>query len=286
MTPDATAIAASMQSVEHMSPDATWQTVEQRTRAIAEVTESLRPLMASAQQAPAFVAILMDSFDEAMRAANNNGIDVERGLLNGAEAALRFGATMDAEKVRDLDALLKPGALAPSTLRIIGELGRALTETAAAPPSTAMRYDMIRVTPSLSPPDFVRAGALANSDGWVEVDKFSLQHVRFPEVFGLGDASNLPASKTGAAIRKQAPVVVENLLALRAGQAVTARYDGYTSCPVVTGRGKLIMAEFNYAKEPVETFPVDQRAERFSMYALKAYMLPRLYWHGMLRGRA
>ena len=149
-----------------------------------------------------------------------------------------------------------------------------------------MRYDMIHVTPPMSPPDFVRTGALANGDGWVEVDKFSLQHVRFPEVFGLGDASNLPTSKTGAAIRKQAPVVVENLLALRAGQPLTARYDGYTSCPVVTGRGKLIMAEFNYAKEPVETFPVDQRAERFSMYALKAYMLPRLYWHGMLRGRA
>jgi sulfide:quinone oxidoreductase len=149
-----------------------------------------------------------------------------------------------------------------------------------------MRYDMIHVTPPLSPPDFVRAGALANADGWVEVDKFSLQHVRYPEVFGLGDASNLPTSKTGAAIRKQAPVVVENLLALRAGQPLTGQYDGYTSCPVVTGRGKLIMAEFNYAKEPVETFPVDQRAERFSMYALKAYMLPRLYWHGMLRGRA
>lgn len=96
----------------------------------------------------------------------------------------------------------------------------------------------------------------------------------------------MPTSKTGAAIRKQAPVVVENLLALRAGQPLTARYDGYNSCPVVTGRGKLIMAEFNYAKEPVETFPVDQRAERFSTDALKAYMLPRLYWHGMLRGRA
>jgi sulfide:quinone oxidoreductase len=149
-----------------------------------------------------------------------------------------------------------------------------------------MRYDMIHVTPPLSPPDFVRTGALANSDGWVEVDKFSLQHVRYPEVFSLGDASNLPTSKTGAASRKQAPVVVENLLAFRASQPLTAQYDGYTSCPVVTGRGKLIMAEFNYAKQPVETFPVDQRAERFSMYALKAYMLPRLYWHGMLRGRA
>jgi sulfide:quinone oxidoreductase len=150
----------------------------------------------------------------------------------------------------------------------------------------AVRYDMIHVTPPMGPPDFVRTGPLANADGWVEVDKFSLQHVRYPEVFGLGDASNLPTSKTGAAIRKQAPVVVDNLLAARAGQPLTARYDGYTSCPVVTGRGKLIMAEFNYDKQPVETFPADQRVERFSMYALKAYMLPRLYWHGMLRGRA
>lgn len=149
-----------------------------------------------------------------------------------------------------------------------------------------LRYDLIHVTPPMSPPEFVRTGSLATSDGWVEVDRFSLQHVRYPNVFGLGDASNVPTSKTGAAVRKQAPVVVENLLAVRAGQPLTAKYDGYTSCPVVTGRGKLIMAEFNYAKEPVETFPVDQREERFSMYALKAYMLPRLYWHGMLRGRA
>lgn len=149
-----------------------------------------------------------------------------------------------------------------------------------------LRYDLIHVTPPMSPPEFVRTGSLATSDGWVEVDRFSLQHVRYPNVFGLGDASNVPTSKTGAAIRRQAPVVVENLLAVRAGQPLTAKYDGYTSCPVVTGRGKLIMAEFNYAKEPLETFPVDQREERFSMYALKAYMLPRLYWHGMLRGRA
>ena len=154
MTPEATAIAPSMQTVEQMSTDATLQTVEQRTRAIAEVTESLRPLMALAQQAPAFVAVLMDSFDEAMRAAHDNGIDVERGLLNGAEAALRFGATMDAEKVRELDALLKSGVLAPATLQIIGEFGRALTDTAAAPPSTAGALGLLK---ALGQPDVQRA---------------------------------------------------------------------------------------------------------------------------------
>jgi sulfide:quinone oxidoreductase len=148
-----------------------------------------------------------------------------------------------------------------------------------------LRYDMIHVTPPMGAPDVIRASAVASADGWVEVDKHTLQHVRYPTVFSLGDCSNLPTSKTGAAIRKQAPVVVANVLAVRAGGEPAAHYDGYTSCPVVTGRGKLIMAEFAYDKKPLETFPFDQRQERFSMYAVKAYMLPRIYWHGMLRGR-
>ena len=148
-----------------------------------------------------------------------------------------------------------------------------------------IHYDMIHVTPPMGTPAFIRSSPLANADGWVEVDKFTLQHVRHPNVFSLGDCSSLPTSKTGAAVRKQAPVLVANLLAARAGEALPQHYDGYTSCPVVTGRGKLIMAEFNYDKQPVESFPFDQREERYSMYAVKAFMLPRIYWHGMLRGR-
>jgi uncharacterized protein YjgD (DUF1641 family) len=133
---------------------ATLQTIEERTRAIVEVAEGLRPLIALAQQAPAVVAVLMDSFDEVIRTANNKGIDVERGVLNGAEAALRFGATMDAEKVRELDALLKSGVLAPGTLRIMGELGRALTETAAAPAATSGLLGLLK---ALGQPDVQRA---------------------------------------------------------------------------------------------------------------------------------
>jgi len=149
-----------------------------------------------------------------------------------------------------------------------------------------IRYDMIHVTPPMGPPDFVKASALANADGWVEVDKFTLRHPRFPNVFALGDASNLPTSKTGAAIRKQAPVVVENLLAVMKGTPLTASYTGYTSCPIVTARGKLIMAEFDYDLKPQETFPFDQGKERYSMYLVKKWLLPELYWHAMLRGLA
>jgi len=146
-------------------------------------------------------------------------------------------------------------------------------------------YDLIHVTPPQSAPDFLKASPLANADGWVDVDKHTLAHTRHPNVFALGDCSSLPTSKTGAAIRKQAPVVAENLMALRTGSALTASYDGYTACPVVTGYGSLVMAEFDYSKEPKESFPFDQNRERYSMYALKAYALPQAYWHGMLRGR-
>ncbi|HEX5102883.1 MAG TPA: FAD/NAD(P)-binding oxidoreductase, partial [Pirellulaceae bacterium] len=147
-------------------------------------------------------------------------------------------------------------------------------------------YDMAHVTPPMSAPDVIKQSPLANSGGWVDVDKFTLQHPRFANVFALGDCSGLPTSKTGAAIRKQAPVVVKNLLAAREQQPLTATYDGYTSCPIVTGYGRLILAEFDYEGKPQETFPFDQSKERLSMYLLKAYALPRLYWDGMLRGRA
>jgi len=148
-----------------------------------------------------------------------------------------------------------------------------------------LKYDMMHVTPPQSAPDFVRKSALADAAGWVDVDRHTLQHTKYPNVFSLGDASSLPCSKTGAAVRKQAPVLVENVIAFRAGKPLLGHYDGYASCPLVTGYGKVILAEFGYDGVIMETFPFDQAQERYSMYALKAYGLPNLYWHGMLQGR-
>lgn len=150
---------------------------------------------------------------------------------------------------------------------------------------TSVNYDMIHVTPPMGPPAFIAESPLADEKGWVDVDKYTLQHVRFSNVFALGDSSNLPTSKTAAAIRKQAPVVTRNLKSLIAGKPLTARYNGYTSCPLVTGYGKLVLAEFDYDKLPDETFPFNQAKERWSMWLLKKYLLPVLYWKGMLKGR-
>lgn len=146
-------------------------------------------------------------------------------------------------------------------------------------------YEMLHVTPPQGPPDFIAESPIADGDGWVDVDKHTTQHVEFPNIFSLGDCSSLPTSKTGAAVRKEVPVTVDNLLAEMRGEALEAEYNGYASCPLVTGYGRLILCEFDYDGNPVETFPFDQAKERYSMYALKAYGLPEMYWNGMLRGR-
>ncbi|MEZ5427649.1 MAG: FAD/NAD(P)-binding oxidoreductase [Pyrinomonadaceae bacterium] len=146
-------------------------------------------------------------------------------------------------------------------------------------------YDMIHVTPPMGAPDFIRNSPIANEAGWVDVDKETLRHNQYENIFSLGDSSSLPTSKTGAAIRKQAPVVVGNLLRAMAGEPLKERYDGYTSCPLVTGYDSLVMAEFGYDLKPMETFPFDQNKERYSMFLIKKYLLPKLYWYGMLRGR-
>ncbi|WP_298819319.1 NAD(P)/FAD-dependent oxidoreductase [Chloroflexus sp.] len=170
-------------------------------------------------------------------------------------------------------------------IEVRGEAREAVFLNLATRETVTVNFDMLHVSPPQSAPDVIKSSTLANTGGWVDVDQYTLQHKRYPNVFSLGDCSSLPTSKTGAAIRKQAPVVVANLMAAIAKETLPATYDGYTSCPLVTGYGSLILAEFDYTNQPKESFPFDQSQERYSMYALKAYGLPAMYWNGMLRGR-
>lgn len=153
-----------------------------------------------------------------------------------------------------------------------------------------VKYDFMHVTPKMYPPDVVANSSFAVQDGptkgWFKVDVKTLQSPDFPNVFALGDAAALPTSKTGAAVRKQAVVVEKNLVAHSKGQPLSAQYDGYTSCPIVTGYGSLVLAEFGYDDKLMPSFPFDTTKERWSMYMLKKYVLPVLYWDFMLKGRA
>jgi len=148
----------------------------------------------------------------------------------------------------------------------------------------------MHVVPPQSASDWVKATDLAdpaNPAGYVEIDKHTLQHTRYPNVYALGDASSSPNSKTGAAIRKQAPVVAANIQATMAGTTPTAHYDGYDSCPLTTARNKMLLAEFDYSMQPAPSIPIiDTTKERTDMWYLKRYGLPALYWNLMLTGRA
>lgn len=156
-----------------------------------------------------------------------------------------------------------------------------------------MPYDMVHLAPPQSAPDFIKESPLAvenNPGGWIDVDKHTLQHNKYSNIFALGDAANLPTAKTGAAVRKQAPVVVENILTLMDKNVISdASYSGYSSCPIVTGYGKMMLAEFKYDNvrdsDPLISKFVDTTKENYSMWLLKKYGLPYLYWNQMMKGK-
>jgi sulfide:quinone oxidoreductase len=174
---------------------------------------------------------------------------------------------------------------------IIEEQG--LPEKIEGESTIVMKYDMLHLAPPQSAPDFVRNSPLAYaagpSKGWLEVDIHTLQHKRYANIFGLGDAAALPTAKTGAAIRKQAPVVVANILQrIKDGMLSPVKYEGYSSCPLVTGYGKMLLAEFKYDNvrdsDPLLSRMFDTAKPLWSMWMLKKYMLPWLYWNRMLKG--
>ncbi|MBT2571500.1 FAD/NAD(P)-binding oxidoreductase [Planococcus sp. ISL-110] len=171
-----------------------------------------------------------------------------------------------------------------SLIEIRGKEKEAVFENLDTHKKEVIAYEMLHVTPPMHSPAFIRESPLADAAGWVDVHKYTLQHNHYENVFGLGDSSNLPTSKTGAAIRKQAPVVASNLLAVMQQQPLSAIYNGYSSCPLVTGYNKLILAEFDYDKQPDESMPFNQAIERRSMYIMKKDLLPVMYWDGMLKG--
>jgi sulfide:quinone oxidoreductase len=148
----------------------------------------------------------------------------------------------------------------------------------------AKRFDMIHVVPPQTPLDVVKGSPLANSAGWVDVDPATLRHVKYDNVFGLGDAASTPNAKTAAAVRIQAPIVVSNLLAVIDGKDMAAKYDGYGSCPLTVAYGKIVLAEFGYGGKITPSFPLDPRVPRRSAWYLKTKFLPWLYWSHMLAG--
>jgi len=177
-------------------------------------------------------------------------------------------------------------ALGSNLVAVDGPAQVAVFQTAEG--EVTRSFDMLHVVPPQVAPQFLADSPLAAESGFVDVDQHTLQHVRYPNVFGLGDAGSMPNAKTAAAARKQAPVVAVNALRQLDGKGPTAGYDGYGSCPLTVERGKIVLAEFAYGGKLAPSFPtwlIDGTKPARLSWMLKADLLPWLYWNGMLKGR-
>lgn len=148
-------------------------------------------------------------------------------------------------------------------------------------------FDLLHVVPKMGPYAFVKGSALADAAGFVDVDNGTTQHKKYPNVWSVGDASSLPTSKTAAAVTAEAPVLVHNLLQSMDGKKPDSIYDGYTSCPLLTEYGKVMLAEFKYGGVPKETFArfgIDQAVPQRPFYWLKREFFPWVYFNYMVKG--
>ncbi|OIW22903.1 FAD/NAD(P)-binding domain-containing protein [Coniochaeta ligniaria NRRL 30616] len=159
---------------------------------------------------------------------------------------------------------------------------------AGGPELVTRKFDLLHVVPKMGPHDFVKSSKLANDAGFVDVNDGTTQSTKYQNVWSAGDASSLPTSKTAAAITAQAPVLVGNLLSSLEGKGPKLEYDGYTSCPLTTEYGKVLLAEFKYGGVPKETFGnllgIDQAIPRRAFYYLKKDFLPWVYKRYMVKG--
>jgi len=147
-------------------------------------------------------------------------------------------------------------------------------------------YDFIHITPPMKAPEVVANSAIGSSKGWVPVTKETLRHVKFDNVWCLGDVAAVPMGKTGGSARKQYAVLVDNMVASMEGKSLPSKYAGYTVCPLITSIGTVMLAEFNWTKKPTPSFPLDPTKERWIWWLLKVYALKPMTIHGMLSGRA
>ncbi|MEA1880711.1 MAG: FAD/NAD(P)-binding oxidoreductase [Campylobacterota bacterium] len=147
-------------------------------------------------------------------------------------------------------------------------------------------YDMLHIAPANIAPREIGESDLGSAQGWVPVNKETLQHIRYMNVFSIGDVAQVPMAKTGGSVRKQYKVLVDNLIAHMNGKKLEGKYAGYTVCPLITDIGTVMLAEFDWTVKPTPSFPLDPTVERWVFWLMKVYALKPMTMYGMMSGRA
>jgi sulfide:quinone oxidoreductase len=224
--------------------------------------------------------------DDRLRDAGNRG---KAELIYNAHNNAAFSVPVVDEKVREIFAE-RGIAMNESHVLTAIDPGKRLAVYATPDGPKELAYDFIHVIPPMHAPQAVRNSPLAwregpfAADGWIEVDKTSLQHARYPNVFGVGDVNGVPKGKTAASVKWQTPVATENLVSLISGREMTAAYNGYTSCPMITRVGRAMLIEFDYENRLTPSFPfIDPLKELWVSWVIEEKGLKPTYF-AMLRG--
>ncbi|XP_061577594.1 sulfide:quinone oxidoreductase, mitochondrial [Cololabis saira] len=256
----------------------TWRALQDFTEGNAVFTFPNTPVKCAG--APQKIMYLSDAFlrktgkREKAKVIYNTSLPVLFGIKKYADTL------WDIVKSRDLQVNLRH-----NLVEVRADKREAVFENLDKPGETkVLEYEMLHVTPPMGPSSVVKSSPLADEVGWLDVNKETLQHNKYPNVFGIGDCTNLPTAKTAAAVAAQSAVLSRTISKVLRMEKPDKKYDGYTSCPLVTSYNTVVLAEFDYDGQPLETFPINQAKERRLMYYMKADVMPHLYWHGLLRG--
>lgn len=226
--------------------------------------------------------------DDIARRAGNAG---RTNIVYAANNASLFGVPIVSEKVR---MLFDDRGITPAYSHVLRSVDtdRKLASFDTPDGAVEMDYDYLHVIPPQRAPDFVRQSDLSWADrwtdqGWVEVDPQTLRHLRYPEIFALGDVAGVPKGKTAASVKWQVPVVEDHLVAALQGLDGTQAYNGYTSCPMITRIGRAMLVEFDYNNNLTPSFPgiIAPLEELWISWLMKEIALKPTY-NAMLRGRA
>ncbi len=151
-------------------------------------------------------------------------------------------------------------------------------------------FDLAVVIPLHAGAEYVgRSEGLGDALDFVETDPHTLQSTAAPEIFAIGDAANLPASKAGSVSHFEGEVLVENIGRFLKGEELDASFDGHANCFIETGFDKALLIDFNYEQEPVEGhFPTAvglPLLKESRLNHLGKLMFQWFYWHSLLPGR-
>ncbi|MBN9888592.1 NAD(P)/FAD-dependent oxidoreductase [Salipiger abyssi] len=225
--------------------------------------------------------------DIARKAGGRSKMDVHYMAQNDT----LFGVPIVSEKVR---MLFGQRQITPEYSHVLKAMDPGAKRATFATPQgdVEMDYDYIHVIPPQRAPQVIRDSGLSWADkwvgeGWMEVDMANLRHLRYPEVFAVGDIAGVPKGKTAASVKWQVPVVEDHLVAQIAGTTADSAYDGYTSCPLITRVGRAMLVEFDYHNNLVPSFPgiIAPLEELWVSWLMKEIALKATY-NAMLRGRA